>query len=89
MPAAVAQTVPLAAWDLQAEEWFFLANRKCHVGKSGSGFRGGGFSSSGHRRRGGTGRPGAAGEGHRGGDAPAAPRKSRLGPVGGAGDGAR
>lgn len=27
------QTIPFAAWDLQAEEWFFLANRKCHVGK--------------------------------------------------------
>lgn len=25
--------VPLAAWDSQAEEWFFLANRKCHVGQ--------------------------------------------------------
>lgn len=32
--AVVAQAVgPLAAWALRAEEWFILANRKCHPGK--------------------------------------------------------
>lgn len=32
--AVVAQAVgPLAAWALRAEEWFILANRKCHPGE--------------------------------------------------------
>lgn len=32
MPAWSHRRSPLAAWDLQAEEWFSRANRKCRVG---------------------------------------------------------
>ena len=76
MPAVVAQTFPLAAWDLQAEEWFFLANRKCHVGKRlwvWSGWVLFEQASLAQRDR-----PalGGGGEGHRSTDAPVAPCSS-------------